>query len=712
MPVYYNDGLDDPVQYDRQASFVGGQISNFRENLLNESQAESLKDLDAPKNGVLKSRRGFHRFADLIASTTPDETKTQAIAYFDTDAKEALIAFVNAEIFSINNVGAISTTGLTGTKINNDENRVYTAQVSDKLFFSNYTGTGKVGQISWDNGGSTWVVRPATDGPVNAKYLVSNNYRIFAYQPSDDQIYVSEFLPNVTGSISSLAITNGGATYTAGTLSATGGGGSSFAGTYTVDGSGKIDSVTITNAGSGYTSLPTIVISHAGDGNAVITPAIEAIFDGTGNLPFKVGLGDPVTGLASWVGFNLVVFCKNSCYVVDTGGVPAASGTAPKTSDYTIRTISATTGCVSHGSIAQVGEDLFFLSRTGVRSIRRTMEENMVASDVGVISYPIQDVIDEINWAAVENATSVFWNNRYLLSVPTGASTVNDTTIVYNTNTQSWMGVWRGDVTVTSGVPSSYINPYEYAVTQFSGGKPYLISLDKVGNPLQYRDFIEDVNLVDTDFQDKIITSTGVDDVRIKNGGTGYSAGTLSATGGSGSSFAGTYTVSGGVINSVTITNSGTGYTSVPTIVTSHAGSGDANLEAFLAMDTGWEALTRAFTFNEQTTSKDAEFAEFEFDRSNAVIDIGVILDGAEQSNNLADELDTGTGELRLTFPLPSTLGSGKLNRFRYSMTQYPEFRELQFKFQQSDNAGTESKYLALRSIYAGGFLNSVGEES
>jgi hypothetical protein len=565
MPVYYNDGLDDPVQYDRQASFVGGQISNFRENLLNESQAESLKDLDAPKNGVLKSRRGFHRFADLLGSSSAS-TNTQALAYFDTDAKEALIAFVNAEIFSINNVGAISTTGLTGTKINNDENRVYTAQVSDKLFFSNYTGTGKVGQISWDTSGSTYVVKEAGDAaPVNAKYLVSNNYRIFAYQPSDDQIYVSEFLPNITS--------------------------------------------------TGSTT----------------------IFDGTGNLPFKVGLGDPVTGLASWVGFNLVVFCKNSCYVVDTGGVPAESGSAPKTSDYTIRTISATTGCVSHGSIAQVGEDLFFLSRTGVRSIRRTMEENMVASDVGVISYPIQDVIDQINWAAVENATSVFWNNRYLLSVPTGVSTINNTTIVYNTNTQSWMGVWNGDVTITSGVPSSTINPYQYAVTQFSGGKPYLISLDKVGNPLQYRDFVVDKNLVDTDFQDKLVT---------------------------------TY------------------------------------------KDTGWEALTRAFTFNEQTTSKDAEFAEFEFDRSNAVIDIGVILDGAEQTDNLADELDTGTGELRLSFTLPSTLGSGLLTRFRYSMTQYPEFRELQFKFQQSDNAGTESKYLALRSIYAGGFLNSVGEES
>ncbi len=110
-------------------------------------------------------------------------------------------------------------------------------------------------------------------------------------------------------------------------------------------------------------------------------------------------------------------------------------------------------------------------------------------------------------------------------------------------------------------------------------------------------------------------------------------------------------------------------------------------------------------------TTKDAEFAEFEFDRSDAVIDIGVLLDN-ESNTNLADELDTGSGELRLTFTLPSTLGSGAVTRFRYSMTQYPEFRELQFNFRQSAQAGTESKYLALRSIHAGGFLNSVGVES
>jgi hypothetical protein len=568
MPVYYNDGLDDAVVYDRQASFVGGQISNFRENLLNESQAELLKDLDAPRNGVLKSRRGFHRFADLLGSTS-SSTNVQGIAYFDTDAKEALIVFVNGKIYSIDSSGTVSSIASGAEKVNSATARVYTAQVADKLFYTNFgvtagSGSGKVGQITWN--GSSFDVKEAADAaPVDAKYIVSNNFRAFAYNPGDDQIYVTGFLPNVA------------------------------------------------------------------------TTGVTTIFGGTGNNPFKVGLGDPVTGLASWVGFNIVVFCKNSCYVVDTGGSPAASGTVPTTANYTIRTISASTGCVSHGSIAQIGEDLFFLSRTGVRSIRRTMEENMVASDVGVISYPIQDVIDEINWAAVENATAVFWNNRYLLSVPTGTSTVNNTTLCYNTNTQSWTGVWQGTVEEASGTPTSTINPYQFVVTQFSGGKPYLISLDKVGNPLQFRDFVEDINLVDTDFQDKTTTTF---------------------------------------------------------------------------VDTGWQAVTRAFTFNEQVTTKDGEFAEFEFDRSNAVIDIGVILDGAEQTDNLADELDTGTGELRLSFTLPSTLGSGKLNRFRYSMTQYPEFRELQFKFQQSGNAGSDSKYLALRSIHAGGFLNSVGVES
>ena len=67
----------------------------------------------------------------------------------------------------------------------------------------------------------------------------------------------------------------------------------------------------------------------------------------------------------------------------------------------------------------------------------------------------------------------------------------------------------------------------------------------------------------------------------IEASGNGYTAGTLTGTGGGGSSFAGSYTVNseGGIIG-VAITAGGTGYTSAPTIVIRDAGDGDAVITA------------------------------------------------------------------------------------------------------------------------------------
>lgn len=66
----------------------------------------------------------------------------------------------------------------------------------------------------------------------------------------------------------------------------------------------------------------------------------------------------------------------------------------------------------------------------------------------------------------------------------------------------------------------------------------------------------------------------------ILDGGTGYAAGNLVFAGGGGAGAAGTYTVAGGVIDSITMTSWGTGYTSAPTVSPSDAGNGDADLTA------------------------------------------------------------------------------------------------------------------------------------
>lgn len=94
------------------------------------------------------------------------------------------------------------------------------------------------------------------------------------------------------GAISSIEITSAGSSYSgAGALTATGGGSptTAFAGTYTVT-SGKIVTVTITNKGAGYSSVPTIILTpsagSAGTG-AVIKPVV------------MTGV-DPVRGLHSW----------------------------------------------------------------------------------------------------------------------------------------------------------------------------------------------------------------------------------------------------------------------------------------------------------------------------------------------------------------------------------------------------------------------------
>jgi hypothetical protein len=85
-----------------------------------------------------------------------------------------------------------------------------------------------------------------------------------------------------TGTVGGLTITTAGTGFNAGTLSGTGGGGSGFAGTYGVSAEGVINSVAITNAGSGYTSAPTVVISGL-TGIAARVSGDVNVYDTSGN---------------------------------------------------------------------------------------------------------------------------------------------------------------------------------------------------------------------------------------------------------------------------------------------------------------------------------------------------------------------------------------------------------------------------------------------
>ncbi len=558
MPVYFNDSVDDILLYDRQASFIGGQVSNFRENLLNESQAELIKDMSPEISGVLKTRRGFHRFANLLGSTSSSDDM-RAIHFFDSDNRERVIVAVARSIYEIESNGTVTAISAAANALPAAENPAYMCQIADKMYWSSDSSSSKIFELKYS--GSSWVKTDATDAaPLNAKYLIANSGRVFAYDTVGNQIYVSTILPNLAGT--STLFTYGGTTIN----------------------------------------------------------------------PFKVGTGaETVTGMYSWVGFNVVVFCENSIYLVDTNPLTAAAAAAGNaTSTFKIRQVSNLSGAISHRAIAQVGEDLLFLARDGVRSLKRTMAEEMVAEQSGVISYPIQDLIDSINWSvAVQKATATFWNGFFLLSVPLLSSTENNCVLAYSTNTNSWVGYWQGN-------PAYNIKPVDFCISAFSGYAEKLLTLDKVGNSMEFRDYISPQNAVATDFQD--------------------------------------------------------------------------NFDGSNYRDTAWQTLTRGMTFGDQLSPKSPDFVEWEFDRSNAKVDITPVLDG-DDAERLVTDLETGVGAVTLTTSapvLPFTLSDSKVRRFRYSLSQYDPFRELQFRIQQSSDDTGNSKYVSLRSIHSGAFMDTM----
>jgi len=156
------------------------------------------------------------------------------------------------------------------------------------------------------------------------------------------------------------------------------------------------------------------------------------------NRSFRVGggEGDNITCIAGWLGFTLLVFKNNSFYVVNAD--PSQS-----VADWTIKQVSNRVGCVAHRSGKMVGNDFFFLARDGVRTVRQT-ETNLEALVSEPISWPIQPLIDRINWGAAHLSNAEYVDNKYLLSVPIDGSSTPNAVLVYDTRLKAWLGYWTG----------------------------------------------------------------------------------------------------------------------------------------------------------------------------------------------------------------------------------------------------------------------------
>jgi hypothetical protein len=234
---------------------------------------------------------------------------------------------------------------------------------------------------------------------------------------------------------------------------------------YVADGASHLfswDGAALVDLGTGGATQPpigSILISAQNRlwlaGLAAVPDALcaSAIIDGatwndtTLQIRIGGGEGDPITGLAEWDDYQIVVFKRNSIYIV-RADPSLTHGADPDHSlaNATVTKISDTIGCVSHRSIARVGGDLWFLSDGGVFSLGRVLAQTQRELKPAA-SLPVQDVIDRIHWASASQAAAVFWNHRYLLSLPLdddSAATGPRTVLVYHAQREAWSGTWTG----------------------------------------------------------------------------------------------------------------------------------------------------------------------------------------------------------------------------------------------------------------------------
>ena len=498
MPQLDNSLADDPIFIDGDISFSAGQASNVRKNVIGEGAYDIGRNVDFDMFGNVSTRRGTAQLQDAVVDSTWDalsddwdsitlkwsdvlSAAINQIAYFDTPSPyEKIVIASNDEISLAGETGSIAT--VSGASYSGED--IYFAQLVDRMYYCDGVAAG----LSYIN-----------DASANAAVAA--------------------------GKITSVRISVNGKGYTTAPTVTVAGAGSGSGATFsvTMGPGGRVVDIAVTAQGSNYDRATSISLTAAPSGgtDATAEPRVSAtpskpklltahsnrlfcstadtsvpgdtlyvsdILDGEswdllGNsIRIGGGDGDPITALLPWFGFKMLVFKERSVWSVD-------ANPAQEVGDWEIKLINNRIGCIAWRSAQQVGPDVFFLSRDGVRSLS-TIESGAQTDVSSPISAPINDYIERITRTKAHRSCAVYYRNRYLLSVPLDDGTEPTTTLVFNAEQKSWSGYWSG------------WTPLSYAVTAF-GGKIRLQFGDNSGKLFTWLDYVAEKDATDSYYKDQ-----------------------------------------------------------------------------------------------------------------------------------------------------------------------------------------------------------------
>lgn len=209
----------------------------------------------------------------------------------------------------------------------------------------------------------------------------------------------------------------------------------------------------------------------------------EGVWSLANTLRPGAGDGDPIVTCVLWSKTLLAVFKRSSIYLVDIDPSVAVASMR-------VDTVSRTIGCVGPRAACKVGSDIWFMSDDGVRSLRRVLngEDTEV---VPALSFPINDLLEELNRDALATCCTLFYNDRFFLAIPTGASTQPDTVLPAKVLADGvrWMGEWSG------WAPCIFARSYIGGLQRLNIGR-------SDGQVWRWREFVQESLETATDFQD------------------------------------------------------------------------------------------------------------------------------------------------------------------------------------------------------------------
>lgn len=444
--AYFIDATDDVLAFDGIRSFTGGQASGLQSDQLAQNQVQRLVNMTLSPKGNLETRRGVTSFN---TTATSQEGSIGGMAYFDTTGTEDLVTVTQGRLYTINANGAAD------------------IHPADEVW-GTIAGT-------WDSVVEQWADGYSVD-PARKVSMAQFNNRMYLADGDDDlHFFDGNIVQRQGGKVRAITVTSAGSGYTSATAIITGPNwGGELPTLITTVAGGAVTAVVVTNGGSGYGYTPTVTIIGNGSG-ATATATVSAPPQGlqtivnSGNRLFGVGTGqnrntlyasdildpsvwdsansviingddgDEITAITPYYENRIIVFKRRRIFQVT---IPPDMTSA---ADWTISIISNNIGCVAGATAIQVNSDIFFLSDDGIRSLVRSASDDFTS--VGLpISEVVKDVIQEINTAEIGICTAAFYDNRYLLAIPTAANDFNDTILVYNTILGAFEGTWTPKV--------------------------------------------------------------------------------------------------------------------------------------------------------------------------------------------------------------------------------------------------------------------------